>query len=361
LVWEPRLRIAHILGNLDMGGAETVALRLIERQSQHGHICSVHTLFGGGTLEARFRDTGIELRLHHEASKHARVRVLRTDFRELGVDVVHCHNIAATLLGALAARLNGVRSVISTWHSGSFINDPGQDWKYALAGRMCSRMVTVCSAARRALAGVRFADASRIVTIYNGTDPLLLDGVTSAEPRGEFTVVQVGRMAPPKDPLLLLDAFRLVLNQAPGAMLWIVGDGVLLETARNRADALSIADAVVLWGRQRDVRPYLAGAEIFTLCSNSEGVPMALLEAMSAGLPAVVSDAGGMREVVEPGASALVPVGDAPALAAALLRFGLDPELRRAAAPLARARFERDFTLERMARAYEQLYAAALD
>jgi len=225
---------------------------------------------------------------------------------------------------------------------------------------MCTRMVGVCEAARRALAATPWADARRIVTIYNGTDPVSLEGVTPAEPRGTFTVLQVGRMAEPKDPCGLMEAFRLVVDACAGARLWVVGDGALLEPTRKRAHELGLGEAVTFWGRQSDVRPYLAGADVFTLCSKSEGVPMALLEAMSVGLPAVVSNAGGMPEVLAAEASVVAECGDARALAEGLLHFGLNAELRRRVAPLAQERFRKDFTMERMAQAYEELYAAAL-
>lgn len=352
------MRIAHILGNLDVGGAELLVLRLIQCQMRQGHSCSVHTLFGTGTLEPQFRETGVELLPHYEPAPLGRMLALRAEFRRKSLDVVHCHNVAPTLLGAPAARMAGVGCVVTTWHSGSWTGKPGHELKYALAGRFCSRVVAVSHAAREVLAAARLADARRIVTVYNGTDRIDVSDVAPAEPRGTFTVVQVGRLAEPKDPSGLLRAFRAVVDQCAGARLWIVGDGPLLEPTRQHARELGLGGAIVFWGRQLDVRPYLAGADVFALCSKSEGVPMALLEAMSVGLPAVVSDVGGMPETLARGAGVVAPCGDAAAFAEGLLRFGLDPELRRRAAPLARERFESQFTTERMARSYEDLYEA---
>ncbi|MGJ5820970.1 glycosyltransferase [Paludibaculum fermentans] len=353
------MRIAHIVGTLDIGGAEMLVLRLSKLQKSQGHEPSVHYLFGTGVMEPAFLAAGIPVHSHNGGGKRDRIRSLARAFPALGIEAVHCHNVAPTLLGTLAARWAGIRCVVSTRHNMGRSASRVDDAKYALAGRLCRKVVAVCDAARRNLVAAPFADASRIITIYNGTDPVDLSGIQPPPGTGGFVLLQVGRMAAPKDPLTLLDAFHQMRPECPEARLWVVGDGPLLEPSKAHAKTLGLGDAVTFWGQQTDVRPFLAGASLFTLSSRSEGVPVAQLEAMAAGLPTVVTAAGGMPEVAAPGeGSAIVPIGDAAALAQAYLRYARDPALRERAGQVARLHFQQNFTLERMNADYLRLFAA---
>ena len=351
------MRIAHIVGTLDIGGAETLVLRLSKLQKKQGHEPSVHYLFGSGAMEPAFRDAGIPVYSHRAPGKWGRLRSLARTFAAIGIEAVHCHNVAPTLLGALAARWAGIRRVVSTRHNMGRADRPLDDTKYALAGRLCRKVVAVCDAARRNLIAAPFADARRIITIHNGTDPVDLTGIQPPPGADGFVLLQVGRMAAPKDPLTLLDAFHQLRAECPEARLWVVGDGPLLQPSKARAEALGLGESVTFWGQQTDVRSFLAGASLFTLSSRSEGVPVAQLEAMAAGLPTVVTAAGGMPEVAAPGdGSVVVPIGDAAALAQAYLRYARDAGLRERAGQVARRHFQQHFTLERMNAEYLRLF-----
>ena len=153
-------------------------------------------------------------------------------------------------------------------------------------------------------------------------------------------ILNVGRLVDDKAHTILLDAFALLGERFGSWRLSVVGEGRLEENLRTQADGLGIAGRVDWHGVVNDPYAFYHGACIFALPSRVEGMPNALLEAMSCGLPVIVSDAApGPLELVEDGVSGLiVPVNDAGALAAALRRLADDPQLCNRLGKAAKAR-----------------------
>jgi glycosyltransferase involved in cell wall biosynthesis len=139
--------------------------------------------------------------------------------------------------------------------------------------------------------------------------------------------------------------------------LAIAGRGEEEERLRVLAREEGIAERVSLLGFRWDVPDILAAADVFVMPSLSEGLPLALVEAMAAALPVVVSDVGGVPEVAVPGKEAiLVPPGDPGKLAEGLSMLLLDPAARAVLGAAARERAVRDFSVSTMCAAYERLY-----
>ena len=138
-------------------------------------------------------------------------------------------------------------------------------------------------------------------------------------------------------------------------------DGIGAALAAQAA-ALGLAGHIAFLGVRDDVPALLAAADMALLCSHQEGFPNAVLEAQSAGLAMVVTDAGGTREaVVDAETAIVVPVGDTAALGTAIVRLATEPGLRARMGAAARARIEREFRLEVAVDAYDRLYARLAD
>jgi glycosyltransferase involved in cell wall biosynthesis len=153
----------------------------------------------------------------------------------------------------------------------------------------------------------------------------------------------VGVLAPVKRVDLLLDA----VAGLPGVRLLVVGDGPLHDDVARRATAPGLEGRVDLAGRVADPGPLLAGADLFALTSAAENCPLALLEAMAAGLPVVATAVGGVPEVVRDGVDGLlVPTGDLRALRTALALLAEDEDLRRRMGASARDRILSRYTLD---------------
>jgi glycosyltransferase involved in cell wall biosynthesis len=162
--------------------------------------------------------------------------------------------------------------------------------------------------------------------------------------------------------ILAIQALASLVAGAPDIHLCLVGrdDGEGPKLRRAAAD-LGVASRVHFLGYQADARALLPGFDIFTLPSLCEGQPIALLEAMDAGLPVVASNVGGIPEVVEHGVTGfLAPSGDAQALAAHLLTLSLDPRLRASMGRAGREKVRRDHDIGRTANEYAGLYRMLL-
>jgi glycosyltransferase involved in cell wall biosynthesis len=350
------LNIAHVGDSMEMGGAEKLTATLCRLQRDRGHTASVHCLYRLGVLGEEMRAEGFEVVLHHPSSFLRLVRSLYRSFRRSRPDVVHCHNATAAIMAALPARLAGVKTVIVTRHG--LVKPPYQmrrELKFALASRWCDWIVGVCEGTQTNLRAAPFAARDKIIHIYNGADPADIRALP--QPKKGFTLLHVGRLAPLKDHATLLQALALTRVQHPEVQLWIVGDGPLQASLRMLTDALELHECVTFFGEQTDVSPFLLAADLFVNSSVTEGLPVSLLEAMSVGLPAVVTDVGGMGEIARlSGAVTLVPSSDPEGMARALCDAFAERQELPKLGQLASHCYEQYFKPERMLEDYMSLY-----
>jgi glycosyltransferase involved in cell wall biosynthesis len=356
------MRIVHLVDSMEVGGAETIIALLCRFGRARGHCPSVHCLYEIGALGERLAAEGFEVTVHHRPTVAGLMGSLYRGFKTSMPDVVHCHNATAAIIGAVPARVAGVKSVVVTRHG--LVGPPyslRRELKFAVASRFCDWVIAVCEEARLNLLAAPFASRNRIVRIYNGGNLVNTNGTTPL-PKIGFTLLHVSRLSPVKDQESLLRAFALAKGSVPDLQLWIVGDGPLRPKLQELARDLGIDTATRFFGEQADVGPFYRAADLFVMSSRSEGLPMSLLESMSAGVPSVVTDVGGMREVSHLTESVMtVPASDYRALGNAIRmaaenRFGF-PHLRRAAQQC----YEQNFTLERMATEYIRLYDRSFD
>jgi glycosyltransferase involved in cell wall biosynthesis len=216
----------------------------------------------------------------------------------------------------------------------------------------------ICVARHEREVGIRAGTcvAKRSVVVHNAVDvgSFRETSHAGAPPR----IVSVGRFAYPKDYTTLVAGLASVGTDYRATL---VGEGP--ERAAVAAEARRLAAGrVQLVGARRDIRELLASADLFVLSSRSEGLPISVLEAMAAGLPVVATDVGGLSELVVDGETGiLVPAADPKALAEAVERLLLDPELRRRFGTASRRRAERRFDLPRFRDAHVRLYRRELE
>jgi glycosyltransferase involved in cell wall biosynthesis len=176
-------------------------------------------------------------------------------------------------------------------------------------------------------------------------------------------VIFVGRLDRQKELPWLLGAFKIVVSERPRAMLALVGDGPLRAQMVQLARDLGIERNLIFAGRldAGGVLKWLQASDVFTLVSAVEGLPCSLIEAMSAGLPALVSEIPAHTQLVETEIHGLVtPMGNLEGIAGGLIRLLDDPELRARMGAASRRRILAQYSTPRVTDNYETLFAEML-
>ncbi|HMH12757.1 MAG TPA: glycosyltransferase [Edaphobacter sp.] len=352
------MKIVHVVYSLEMGGAEILVVQLCRVQRSKGHDVSVCVYTSLGPLLKVLRAEGFQVHIIGEGPVvRTAMRFFRI-FRDVQPDVVHCHNPAPTIQAAVAARLAGVGTIVSTRHS--LVAPPFEtraEITYNLVSLVCDWVVAICDATRENLCHTPLAQRDRIARVYNGVDRLaLMPPEDHPEKRG-FTLLFVGRLVEIKDLPTMVKAVALAIRRIPNLQLWIVGHGIMREPLEALTNKLGIADNVVFWGERLDVAHFFSAADVYAMSSVSEGLPMSLLQAMSVGLPALVTNVGGMAEVVRNAHCGLyTPVGDSIAMAEAIVELASNAERRAVFASNAKIAYNENFTLDQMEAAYMALY-----
>lgn len=252
-----------------------------------------------------------------------------------------------TTTNGVLARLARLRPlVVFPW--GTDIREEPDHWKRRLREtvnrwvlRRTEDIVVSSRYLRERVLTVTSGRCSPPVVIPFGVDPTAFTPTTRAPDSPEFRIGFIKHLRRRYGAGTLIDAMPLVLAEVPTARLVMAGAGPLEATLKQQAAKLGIADRVDFIGRipHSDVPDLMATLDVLVNPSLEESFGVVLLEAGSTGLPAITSDVGGVREIIEDGVTGLlVPPDEATALSDAIIRLGLDSSLRRELGAAARRR-----------------------
>ncbi|MDP9395448.1 MAG: glycosyltransferase family 4 protein [Actinomycetota bacterium] len=269
--------------------------------------------------------------------------------------------------GARAARRAGVPAVVQTQHLPWRIGSRKPRVRLFRALEPVDHVIMVSGAERRTYERIGL-HPERITTVLNGVRPRG-PGLGRERARAELgldpgapVVLTVGRLTVMKGQCHLVAAVPGLAARFPGLQVVFLGDGHLREALERQAADLDVADSVRLAGHRPDARLLLDAADVFVLPSVNEAMPLALLEAMEAGLPVVATRVFGSAEIViDRETGLLVAPRDPDALESALAGLLADPELRRRYADAGRRRYREAFTSARMAADTLAVYRRVLD
>lgn len=365
-----QLRIGHVIWSLGLGGAEQVVIQLAAESVRRGHEVSVFTLNAPGTFSDQARAAGVRVVSVAKRSRYdlTVLRRLAAEFRLARLDVVHTHLWGAHVWGRLAAALARVPVVVATEHN----LDTWKPRPYFLVDRLLTRLTTHLVAVsgpveefyeQRGVGHGRWHVIRNGIAVAPDSTRRLGEAHRSLGLRdGDRVIGWVGRLVPAKLPGDFLEAVSRCAVQVPQLRALIVGDGPLRQQAEGHARELGLQERVVFAGLRTDVTALLTGMEALVFSSEREGLSIAMLEGMAAGVPIVATRVGGTPELVEDGRSGLLVPPHAPAeLAAAVSRVLLDASLAAALARSARETIAARFSFDAMASAYEELYRSRGD
>jgi len=345
------IRVALVIGRLNVGGAEAELVRLANGLDRARFRPFVATLQDAGPLAEDLRDVELVALGRRRKAAPGTFLALRSLLLRRKPDIVQSFLFTENLY----CRLAGQGAVVSGLQ-GPLTED-------AEVGSSPSwRLWAERGTFRRARAIVSNSRYYRDLYVRLGFDPARIVVIPSAvalreAPRGGAGIRR--EFGIPEGRLLVVCVARLVERKGHEDLLRAQGDWTYLFVGDGPCRDRLEGRGAILAGWRRDIPEILAASDVAVLASRfGEGCPNALLEAMAAGKPVVATRAGGTPEVVEDGVTGiLVPPGDVEALRAALERLRTDPGLRRKMGEAGRERALRVFSPDRLVRRYEALYS----
>lgn len=366
-------RVLHLLDNLNIGGTERNAVRVLGELHRRGHPVQL-AVFRGGPLEADLEKSGIPVHRIPVSSFYSpaflrEARGLTRFTRQEGIRLLHAHDRYSNIFAAAAGVLGlAIPTVASKRWDGR-----GDPWSMRAASRFALRAATRVLVNSEAVAETALRDegvrASRIRVIPNFVDDVLFETPTPGlrdEMRRELgirpeqpVIVCVANLRPVKNHQLLLEVLVAVRTSFPEVRLVLVGDGPSSDALKRRAGEMHLQREVLFLGQQSDAWRFHAAGDLSVLASVSEGFPNALVEAQALGVPVVATAVGGVGEaVLDQRTGLLVPEGDAAAMRDAILGLLRDPGRGHAmglAAREATRRYSRESVMTRLLDLYREL------
>lgn len=364
------MNIVHLMASPFFGGPERQVLGLAEALPPR-YRTTFLSFAERGLSEAflnRARAAGFEGVCLNANFPHIfrAAREVAGHLRRLRADVLCCSGYKPDIVGYLAARRSGIPvvAIAHGWTAATLRVRVNEAIDRLVMRRMdCVVSVSEAQAVKVRRAGVR---PERVVVIRNAlrTAPLApRDPACREELQKLFTsprqriVVAAGRLSPEKGFDGLVNAAALVARQDPTIGFVVFGDGPLRQELARQIAARELEGSFVLAGFRGDVERYLPACDLAVLSSHREGLPVAVLEGMAAGLPVVATAVGGVPEVIDDGVHGyLVPPADPTALARRILDVLGDEASRQKMGQRGRARIESEFTFAIQAEAYTHLF-----
>jgi glycosyltransferase involved in cell wall biosynthesis len=356
------VRIARIIGRLNVGGPARHAISLTAGLDLARFVTTLITGTVGpheGDLTAEARALGVEPVVVPELGPRIQLgrdllalgKLVRL-LRRLRPDLVHTHTAKAGALGRVAARLAGVPIIVHTFHGhvleGYF--SPTRTRLFlqierALA-RITHRIITVSPRVQHDLLarGIGRPDQMEVVPVGLDLARFLDRPASPASLRETLAIPSnapllgiVGRLVLIKDHPTLFQALALLQTHGPAPHLIVAGDGERREALRRLAQDLGLASRIHFLGWRDDLEAILGELDMVICCSKNEGTPVALIEAMAAGVPVLSTDVGGVGDLIVHGETGwLVPSGNPSVLARGIRELLADPRPRAQLVPAAR-------------------------
>ncbi|MEX5216050.1 MAG: glycosyltransferase [Nitrospiraceae bacterium] len=361
--------ILHLSSSSGPGGAERIVCALAASLDRT-RFRSLIGLFRPGWLKDQCESRGLRTYVF-SSDGFMQWKWMRDCYRLIKqerVDVIQAHEFDAIVHGALVARIAGVPMVATIHGKHYFWEKRRRRWAYRWVSRY-AKMVAVSEDLKRFVLEQTGMTVGRIQVIYNGVDQApTADPVQAAQYKkdlglagDELVVGVVGNLYPVKGHTYLLDAIPQILKDCPKTTFLFIGRGELDVPLKTKAKTLGVEEKVRFLGLRQDVPKLLAIMDVFAMPSLSEGLSIALLEAMAAGKPVVVTRVGGNPELVVEGQTGyLVPAGQAPPLAEAILSLLRDQTQAKAFGVRAQHIVGERFTLDLMVNQYSILYQRAI-
>jgi L-malate glycosyltransferase len=366
------INVMHVIETLDPGGAESVLAEIIRHMPEfvNSMICCVKH---SGAMSQRMKGhVGQVYELNIKEGNNISVPIKLTKLlMKNHIDVIHAHNWNTFCESTIAAILSG-KPIVHTIHGHHFEYPNTIKGRFKKNIRHCfekvlsyrsNKICTVSQAICDYILNEIGIEKERLEVLINGVDidhkfysvsPIMRDlGIKNEN----YLICFIGRLMPVKNIESLLKAMEIVVRECQDSKLVIIGDGPERKELEKSVLEKGLQSSVLFTGFRDDARDFLVEADVFVLPSYYEGISIALLEAMSAGLPSIVTAVGGNSEVViNDETGFLYPSGDVKVLSSYIIELYHDISLRKNMGEKAKERASRFFCIEGTAERYAQIY-----
>jgi glycosyltransferase involved in cell wall biosynthesis len=285
------------------------------------------------------------------------VRAFRVD----RPDVVHTHNSGIHHYAVVAARLAGIPVVVNTRHSPFTSEHTKRERHYSWALKWTDRVIFVSEKTRDQVARSLGSRRLRSCVILNGIPTRDFRGRNRLPGAGATGIIfgTVGRLVPVKAHDVLIEAFAEIIRDFPQVRLRIAGGGPLMLELQRQISERGLSPQISIEGPTLEPQRFYREIDVFVLPSRSEGLPLALLEAMASGLPIIATRVGGIPEIVRSDVGWLCQPDDPHALAGAMKEAAGSSDLAGRGAAAARLALDR-FDIDGMCEQYLDLFSQLL-
>jgi glycosyltransferase involved in cell wall biosynthesis len=360
------LRVLHVIQALTGGGAENVLCALVTRFDERVVQPALMSVYPTATPEELSSLPILKIERQGRYDPWFFARMVRA-MRELQPDVVHAHLHNGKCWGRLAAIVARVPIVLFTEHSPRGDRRvPGERLLDAAVDRITDGTITFTEHQRNLLIRFEHVPAAKVTVIQNG---IVLPQLPSPQLRvdarrrlgaddNEFALLVVGRLVPIKNKRLAVEAMKHVSpNVRDRLRMYVVGSGEEEEFLRALARSEGVGDRVCFMGHRDDAVDLLYGGDALYMPSHIEGMPLAVLEAMSVGLPVISTPWPGVSDLLQEGELGMIvsdwePQTSAAAFEAAVASRGILTGIAERAQEFARAHY----AIDCVARLHEALY-----
>ena len=371
-----KIRVLYLIDKLTAAGSQTNLVEIVRRLDRSRFEPKVITLTGGGELVAELQAIGVHLvqlgvRKAYGLSGLKALFFLIRFMKKERIDVVETHFLHADLLGTVAAKLAGVKRIVTTRRDEGFWRSKRQLSLNRFLNYFADKILANSFAVKEAVEQNEKVDSRKIRIIHNGVDLSRycssneLRDATRKELGIQDDELLVGTVANMRYEIkghrFLIQAIPSIKDKMPNVKFLFVGDGPLKERFQNYASRLHVLDQIVFLGARRDITALVNAMDIVCAPSLSEGFSNTILESMAVGKPVVATNVGGNPEIVlDDETGFLVRPQNVKAIEEGLLLLLTREETRLKMGKAAHKRVRAHFSVEKMVKEYEAFYESIM-
>jgi len=366
-----KIYILHLIESLRMGGAEIALLQYIQALGKEDYCHYIYSFGPDGPIRKKIEALGLKVNFGARMSKINNpvkffinlwllVKDLLSFVKDNNIHIIQSHLGQPNQLAVLVGKLSGV-STFPTVHSTNSFLDNRSFWNVrvhiirlvnAIIYRMADRVITVSSEVKSIISKQFGLDDSKVMVLKNGIiEPVLLTDSPLqnelSDKKNNLKIVAVGRLIPLKRFDTLIKAVAEIVKQGFFDLsVCIIGEGEERLRLEKMIYDLKIEEYVKLLGVRDDVLDQMRGSDIFVIPSIYEGLSIAMIEALSCGLPVIASEVPGLKDCICQGENGIFfQVGNYNELAQSILLLANDKKMTEKLSAGARASFEKEYDM----------------